>query len=126
MECVFTTAQVSMLANALEKRFKENPSLFTLTDSPRHTMLVKLSSNIKLYFSSGFKITTIRIESGADDHYSKIPNILFHPIQFFVYRRAVNKLWHIAEVLLHGDPEQGDMLLYDLFPEMLENNIKQN
>jgi hypothetical protein len=122
-----TARQLSIFADALEKRFRENRDLFKLNDPPRHAMTVALTPAVSISFSGNIAFTeSVDIVASHELYEIDRPFILLHPIQFFVYFIARKKLWNIAEDMLGNTPDKADRLLYNLFPEMLEKNIKDS
>ena len=128
MELEFTPTQLAMLANGLEMRFKENPSLFKAMDPPKHTIQVQLAPHIQIAFSGGVldsqRVMITYVGSPGPEYVAHRPFILFHPIRYFIYRYARKKLWRLAEALF-PKTDRAERLLYELFPEMLEKDMKK-
>jgi hypothetical protein len=126
MEQDFTVNQLYKFAVCIEKRFKANQSLFKLADPPRHTVEIATSPTITVSFNSqcdSFFHAIVINSTPHGEYYSGSPSI-FRPILFIKHRIASRKLWRIAESLLHSNTNNGDKLLYDLFPEMLEKDLR--
>jgi hypothetical protein len=119
-----TIDQLSFIANTLWKRFKENPDLFTLIDPPNHKFTVALTQNLRVAFIRDGTpyLNEIDFTAGFDmEAFMGFPP--FHPIRVIRFILAKRKLWKIAEAMLQK-VDRVEKTLYDLFPEMLENNIR--
>jgi hypothetical protein len=105
------------LADQVEKRWKDNPESFTITEGILKNGIIHIK-DIELYinlYTAGYVYIALRDLNGT----IKVPSIFSFKNRILFFE-AKDKLQKVVDEMRNGPPDRGDKLLCEAFPELFE------